>query len=304
MSRAGTSFTRGTDRNTWTDAGGTTRSTYNFGVDYDYVEVLGMKIVEGRNFSRDFPSDPSGSVLVNQAFVREFDLDQPIGYKMEGWLTWIEPVPLTVIGVVKDFNFQSLRQKVVPAVLNMHPKYYNYMGALLIKIRPTDISSSIKRIENAWKQVLPEKSFGYSFLDEDVANQYQTEQRWESLLSYSSFLALLIACLGLFALALLTVGRRTREIGIRKVLGSSVSGVIILISGEFGLLVLVASVLAVPLTWYTMNAWLNGFDYRIAISPLVFLGAGAAALVLSLATVALHSFRAALSNPVEALRYE
>ena len=302
--RTGYSFTRGGDRNTWTDENGVMRGAYNFGVDYNYIDMMDMEIVAGRNFSRDFPIDPTHSLLVNEALVREFDIEDPINYTMTGWLSWIYDEPPTVIGVVKDFHFLSLHNEVRPAVMNMHPDYYMGMGAILIKVKPDHLPDTIQRVEEEWKAVMPGKPFTYSFLDEDIAGQYQTERRWSRIVTYSSLFAVLIACLGLFGLATLSVSKRTKEIGIRKALGASVSGILLLISTEFVKLVMIAAVLAWPFAYFGMTQWLENFAFRVDISWWIFIVAGLAALLVALLAVGYQSIRAAVANPVDSLRYE
>ncbi|NNE69948.1 MAG: FtsX-like permease family protein [Rhodothermales bacterium] len=304
VERSGYTFTRGSDRNTWGDAGGNVRSAYNFGVGYDYLDLLQMEMAEGRFFSEEFPGDPTGSVVVNEALVRQFGIEEPIGHVLTNWLSFIYEESPTVIGVVKDFHFQSLHDDVEPLVMNMHPNYYNYMGALLVRIRPDDVQGSLALVEGAWTELTGGRPFNYTFVDEDLAAQYATEQRWQKLVTYSSILAILIACMGLFGLAILTVGRRTKEIGIRKVLGASVPGVTGLLSREFAVLVGLASLLAVPLAWYAMSRWLESFAFHIQITPWVFVGASLLALAIALGTVSLHAVRAAMANPVQSLRYE
>lgn len=304
LDRAGYTFTRGSDRNTWTNAEGVTRAAYNFGVGYDYLDVMGMEVAEGRNFSEEYPSDPTASVLVNEALVREFGIEDPVGTQLSGWLDWIYEESPTIIGVVKDFHFQSLHQDVQPAVMNMHPDYYNYMGAIMVRLRPDNVSESLTQIEKAWQRILPEKPFTYSFVEADLEQQYAAEQRWQNIVTWSSVLAILIACMGLFGLALLTVSRRTKEIGIRKVLGATVPGVTALLSREFAWMVLVAAILAAPLAWIAMDSWLENFAYRIDIGPGIFVAASLAALVIAVGTVGIHAVRAAQSDPVKSLRVE
>jgi len=304
VARMGYSFTRGGDRNTWTDGNGVTHTTWNFGFDFDTVEMLEMDIVDGRNFSRDFPADSTASVLVNQALVDAFELENPVGHVMTGWLGSVYEEPPTIIGVVQDFHFQSLHVEVRPAVMNMHPNYYSYMGSILVKIRPENIAGTLEVIEAAWNKILPSKPFTYSFLDDDIAGQYQTEQRWGQIVTYSALFAILIACLGLFGLATLSVTRRTKEIGIRKVLGASAPGVTLLIAREFVVLVGLAMVLAAPLAYFGMQRWLETFAFRIEISWWIFIIAGSLALAIALLTVSYQAIRAALADPVKALRYE
>lgn len=304
IARAGYSFTRGGDWNGWLDAEGNQREAANFGIDYDYLDVMGMQLVAGRNFSREHPSDPTGAILVNEALVRQFDIKDPIGYKLTGWNSWYVKEPPTIIGVVKDFNFRSLHEEVRPAVLNMQPDYYVGMGAMLVKISENDIPGTIGLLEKTWSEILPGRPFSYSFLNDDMAAQYQTEQRWSKILTYSSLLAILIACMGLFGLATLSTVRRTKEIGIRKVLGASVSGIVTLVSKEFVLLVLFSGVAAAPLAYYAMHRWLDMFAYRIPLGPGAFILAALTALLIALATVSYQSVKAALADPVKSLRYE
>lgn len=304
VAQAGYSFTRGSDRNTWQDADGVTRSAYNFGVDFEYLDLMGMELVAGRNFSREFPSDSSQSILVNEALVRAFGIEEPIGHRLTGWLDWIYEESPTIIGVVKDFNFQSLHSDVEPAVMNMHPDYYNYMGAILLKIKPNDIATTLDRVEQAWNAAVPGKPFVHSFLDEDLAQQYQNEQRWSTIVTYSALLAILIACLGLFGLATLSVTKRTKEIGIRKVLGASVPSVVALIAGEFVKLIALAAVIAWPLAYFGMQRWLEGFAYRIDMGIGAFVLAAFGALAIALLTISYRAFRAAVADPVKALRYD
>ena len=301
IARAGSPFTRGIDRNSWMDADGNTRSAYNFGVDVDYLDLMGMEIVAGRNFSADFPSDSTQSILVNEALVHEFGIEDPIGTRLTGWLEGVYEEPPTIIGVVKDYNFRSLREEVFPAVMNMHPDYYNFMGGILIKVEPGSIGRAVELVENTWKETLPGKPFTYSFLDEDVAAQYQTEERWSNIVTASSILAIMIASLGLFGLATLTVAKRTKEIGIRKVLGASVPRVVGLIAGEFAKLVGIAAVIAWPLAYLGMNRWLGDFANHVSISVWPFVLAAVVALAIALITISSRAVGAALVNPVNAL---
>ena len=301
IARAGYSFTRGSDRNTWTDVQGVTRSAYNFGVGFEYIDLMGMEIVEGRNFSKDLPSDSTQSVLVNEALVKEFDLENPVGQRLTNWLSDIYEEAPVIIGVVKDFNFRSLREEVAPAVMNMHPDYYNYMGAILIKVKPGAVAATIREVENTWSTILPGKPFTYSFLDEDVADQYQTEEQWQSIVTLSAIFAIFIASLGLFGLATLTVTKRTREIGIRKVLGANIPRVVLLIASDFIKLVAIASILGVPIAFWGMKKWLENFAYSIGISIWPFIIAPVIAMAIAMLTISSRAAQAALMNPVHAL---
>lgn len=302
VARAGQAFTRSSDRNGWTDGEEARRSAYFFGVDYDYVDVMGMEIVAGRNFSQDFPADPTTSVLVNEALVREFGLEDPVGHVMDGMMTWMYETPPTIIGVVEDFNFQSLHTLVQPAVLNMHPDYYNRLGAILVRLKPGSTENALAALEEAWSVIAPGSPYAWAFVSDDMARQYATEQQWQTIVKWSSVLALVIACMGLFGLALLTVTRRLKEIGIRKVLGASAGSIVRLVSGEFAGLVVVSSVIAVPLAWLAMDRWLENFAYRMELGFGVFILATVTALAVALLTVAWHAWGAARVDPARTLR--
>lgn len=304
VSRAGTSFTRGSDRNSWADASGTQRSAYNFGVDFDYLDLMGMKMAEGRFFSEDFQADLRGSIVVNQALVDEFEMVDPVGQKLTGWLSFIYEEDPTIIGVVENFHYQDLHQEVFPAVMNMHPDYYSYMGAILVRVEPGSIAASLELIEATWNEIRPGQPYIFSFLDADIEAQYVSEQRWQTILTYSAILAIVIACMGLFGLALITVNRRTKEIGIRKVMGASVTGIATLLSKEFAFLVIVASIIAAPFAYWGMGKWLETFAFQIQIGPGIFVVASLGALFIAVATVSIHSIKAAHMNPSDTLRDE
>lgn len=302
VARAGQAFTRSSDRNGWADGEGVQRQAYNFGVDYDYVDVMGMEIVTGRNFSKDFPADPTNSILVNEALVREFGIEEPVGHIMQGWLTFIYETPPTIIGVIEDFNYQSLHTAVQPAVMNMHPEYYNRLGAILVRLKPGNTEQALAALENAWSVVAPGSPYAWAFVSDDMAQQYATEQQWQTIVQWSSVLALVIACMGVFGLALLTVTRRLKEIGIRKVLGASAGNIVRLVSSEFAVLVVISSVLAVPMAWFAMDRWLENFAYRMDMGAGVFVLATAAALFVAMMTVAWHAWNAARVDPARTLR--
>ncbi len=304
--RTGYAFTHSYDGYGWIEPDGTPIEVHNVGADYDYVEVLGMEVVAGRDFDPAFPSDSTHSVLVNEAFVREYGIENPVGHRLAGLQgdSFFGDVAPTIIGVVKDFNFQSLHEAVVPVMINMHPDYYMGMNALLVKIRPEDVEGTLGVLERTWAQAMPDKPFVYTFMDEDFARLYEDERRWSRIVTYSSLFAILIACLGLFGLATLTVTRRTKEIGIRKVLGATLPNIAALVTREFVLLVGVAMVLAWPLAYFGMQRWLEGFAYHVGLAWWIFPAAGLMALSIALLAVSYHALRAAAADPVEALRYE
>ncbi len=273
-----------------------------FRIDQDYLSTLGMELTQGRNLSTDFPADPKHSVLVNQAFVDKFGLQSPLGEKVRVPLRLLENNMGTIVGVVRDFNYLSLHTDVEPAVLHMSPKYP--VSFIAVKVSPEDLQQTINMLRGTWSKIAPDVPFEYYFLDEDFNRQYATEQRWSSIFGYSSFFAIFIASLGLLGITTLAVGRRTKEIGIRKVLGATVSGLVRLISKEFLLLVLIANLIAWPVAYYAAARWLENYAYRINIGWETFILAGILALLIALITVSFQAVRAALTNPVDALRYE
>lgn len=269
-------------------------------VDHDYIKTMGMQIVEGRDFSRDFATD-SSAIIINEAAYRYFDFDKdpegPIGKVLSQFGDSPEEIlSYKVIGVVKDFHYNSMRQKIMPLVIVLG----NDASAMSFQITSEDIPGTIAALEAHWKSFAPDFPFEYTFMDDRFSNMYTAEQKVGKIFTIFCSLAILIACLGLFGLASYTAEQRTKEIGIRKVLGASVWSVIMMFSKDFTKLVLIALLMAVPISYYAMNQWLEDFAYRIDIGPLVFVIAGIVAWI----TVSFQSFKAATTNPVESLRSE
>ncbi len=271
-------------------------------IDHDYLETLKIQLIAGRNLT------PASSGLKLYALVNEklagmlgWEGKDPVGktLKQEAWEQLGEP---TVIGVVKDFHFDSLRGEIKPLLLHTGPRSWGPF--VLIRIQPEDIAGSIAFLKETWEAVAPDSPFLHSFLEDNLARQYQNEDRWFRITGYTFLFAILISCLGLLGLTSLAVARRTREVGIRKVLGGSVATLSFLLSGEFIKLVLVANLLAWPAAYYVMNEWLQNFAYRIDPEPVVFILCGILALGIALLTVGAQSMMAALANPVDTLRYE
>ncbi len=295
-------FNKGWDLNGFTHEG-VERTAFIFGVDYDYVDMLGLKLIAGRNFSRELQSDLMNSVIVNEALVQEFGWQEPVlGRRLSGWNDEKIPGGPVVIGVVKDYHFLSLHRRIQPAVLLMDPEFG--INDILVRVSSSNIPATIKLIEEEWRTVAPNTPFDFSFVNEDLQRQYETDLRWQKIISYSTAFAVLLAGLGLFGLATLAATSRTKEIGIRKVLGASVARVVTLLSREFALLVLLANLIAWPLAYLVMNKVLQNYAYRIDLSWWVFGLAGSIALFIALLTVSTQAIKAALANPVEALRYE
>jgi putative ABC transport system permease protein len=268
-------------------------------VDYDYVKTMGMEIVKGRAFSKDFGSD-SSAMLINETTAKLFNFSDPVGKKIYTYDDHNNPVSYNVIGVVKNFNFESLRQSVGPLCMVLGRS----TGLASFKINTANIQGLTGQIENKWKSMAPGMPFSYRFLDESFDDMYRAEQRVGKVAITFAVLAIIIACLGLFGLVAYAAEQRIKEIGIRKVLGASVRGIVQLLSKDFMLLVLIAFIIAAPVAWYFMNKWLEDFNYRVDINWWVFVLAGSIALVIALATISFQAIKAALANPVKNLRTE
>ena len=275
-----------------------TALTYTF-ADEKYVEALNLKIVEGRNFSPTEHATDVSAFLVNQSAVKALGWQTALGkkFKRASGIGMAGPI----IGVVSDFHIGSLKQEIKPLVLPYlrRPPMY-----LAIRLHPGNVAEAISAVEETWKKLAPNQPFSYTFLDQDYAKLYNHEQQMSHVFQIFSGLAILIACLGLFGLAAFTTQQRTKEIGIRKILGASVSGIVCLLSKDFLKLVLVANLIAWPIAYYAMNQWLQSFAYRIDLGISTFILSGLIALLIALLTVSYQAIKAARANPVEALRYE
>lgn len=260
-----------------------------------------MDVLKGRDFNPELASDSTKSIIVNQTFVDEMGLgEDPVGQVFPvdwGWM--VNPV---IIGVVKDFNYQSLENEVEPAVMYMNPR--DPILNMMVRIRPENVSLTIEQLRSTWSQVTNDAPFTYSFLDDDMDQLYRSEQRWGRIIGYGSFFAIFIACLGLFGLAGITAIKRQKEIGIRKVLGATVSRIVLLLTKDFALLVIISFVLAVPAAWFVMQKWLQNFAYHTDISPVIIMLSGGLILFVALATVGWQALRAAFMNPADSLRSE
>jgi putative ABC transport system permease protein len=268
-------------------------------VDEHYVPTLGMQVVTGRNFSIDFPSDSSG-ILVNEATVQLLGWKDPLTQKLYQTDDSGKPLPYHVVGVLRDFNYNSMHEKVGPVVIRLR----DYRGSMAVRLRPGDIYSKVQQVETKWKALFPGTPFSYTFMDNDFDRLYHAEAQTGRVFVTFAVFAILIACLGLFGLVTYAAEQRTREIGIRKVLGASTGGLMTLLSKDFLRLVLVASLIAFPVAWWAMNQWLQSFAYRVGISWWIFVVAGLAAIFIALVTVSIQTIRAAVANPVKSLRSE
>jgi putative ABC transport system permease protein len=273
----------------------------NWNIDYDYIPTLGMQIVKGRNFSPQFGSD-STAVIINETTEKLLGFPDPIGKKI---YTGDDNNPghsvaFTIIGVVKNFHFESLRENIGPLCFRLG---YN-KWSLAFRVGTSDIRSLVSNIEGRWKSMAPGYPFTYEFLDDAFDNMYREEQRIGKIAISFSVLAIFVACLGLFGLATYMAEQRTKEIGVRKVLGASVQNITTMLSKEFVVLVLIAAVIAFPLSWWAMHHWLEDFAFRVNISWWVFVLAASIAFTIALLTVSFQAIRAAIANPVDSLRTE
>jgi putative ABC transport system permease protein len=276
-------------------------STQIWRIDENYIPTLGMKMEQGRNFSKDFPTDSSG-IIINEAFAKLIGFRDAVNKP----LYYMNNFPSTdftkyhVIGVVRDFNFNSLHDVVTPLVFLLQPQN----GSIAFSVNTANIGNLISSIQQIYKRAAPGQPFRYSFMDADFNKTYQAEQKMVGLSITFSILAILIACLGLFGLITYAATQRTKEIGIRKVLGASISNVVTMLSKDFLKLVLIAALIAFPVGWWAMNKWLQSFAYRIHVSWWIFLIAGITAILIALITVSFQAIKAAVANPVESLRTE
>jgi putative ABC transport system permease protein len=272
--------------------------------DQNYISTLGMRMVAGRNFSLDFPTD-SSAVIINETAAKLLGFKNPLnetlyrpkGYSSDGGFM---AKPYHIIGVVKDFNFSSMHDKVGPLIIELSENY----GKVAIRINTKNIPALISQVEKKWISIAPGQPFSYTFLDADFNKIYNAEQRTGKLFITFAAFAIFIACLGLFGLVTYAAEQRTKEIGVRKVLGASVSGIVAMLSKDFAKLVLIASLIAFPVAGWAMNKWLQSFAYRTNISWWIFVAAGVAAILIALITVSFQAIKAAVANPVKSLRTE
>jgi putative ABC transport system permease protein len=278
----------------------TDRGVDLFTADYDFLETMGMTVIEGRNFSRDVSSDTTLAILVNESMVKRMGWKSPIGKK---FIFGGGPNPeKQVVGVVKDYHQNSLYDAIEPLIIILRVNN----PALVVKTAEGDVRESIASIEKTWNEVNPTYPLEYKFLDQDFDSQYKSDEKRSQIFTAFSILTITIACLGLLGLAAFTTEQRYKEIGIRKVIGASVNGLVMLMSREFFLLVGIGMLLAFPAAWYFTDTWLQNFAYRIALEGewLTFVVSALLAFVITLITVGFHVVRAASTNPVKALRDE
>jgi len=265
-----------------------------FGGAYDFIETMGMHIKEGRSFSKNYGSD-SSALIINEAAVKAMHVKNPVGKTVRFF-----GKNMQIIGVVKDFHFESMHEAIKPSVLNIVP----HGGTIIASINNDHQQATINAIQHLYKSFNPGFPFTFNFLDEAYQQQYESETKVSALSKYFAGLAIIISCLGLFGLAAFTAQKRRKEIGIRKVVGASVSNITTMLSKDFLKLVIISLLIAFPLSWWLMNNWLQSFVYRIKISPAVFVIAALTVLIITICTVSFQSIKAAIANPVKSLRTE
>ncbi|MEM1137958.1 MAG: ABC transporter permease, partial [Bacteroidota bacterium] len=295
-----TSFTMGNLRRGY-DYKGEEKQAYLFEVSANYIETMGMELLEGRNFNPAMASDSTNAMIVNESLVKDLNLSKPIGELLEGFSRGDNPSP-AIIGILKDYHFSSLEKAIEPLAITIGSRFG--FRHLLVKIAPNKIRETIPQLESIWKNISPDLPFTYYFLDEQMDAQYQNDERWGKIVSYAGIVTILIACLGLFGLTAISASGRTKEMGIRKVLGATVPSIMWLVSREFIRLIAFALVFAALPAWYLSKIWLNNFAYRINIAYDLFLFAGLFILFASAITASYHVIKVSLENPVKSLRDE
>ena len=278
--------------------------------DYEFLPTMGIELTAGRNFSREFGTDESVSILINETATKQFGWDNPLGKTIQS----LDPTKpgnqykkMTVIGVVNDFHLRNLNSEIQPVFIGCdpdHPGPYNYLDVISVRIKPGDIAGTLEFLKNQWATIFPNLPFQYYFQDDIFEQQFSQIERSRRIFSYFSFLAIFIACLGLYGMASFSAVQRTKEIGIRKVLGSTTTGIVALLGKELIVLILMANLVAWPLSFLVMKRWIQNFPYRADIGIAAFFGSSIIVLFIGIMTVSYQAIRAAQANPVKSLRYE
>jgi putative ABC transport system permease protein len=266
-------------------------------IEYDYFETLGMQIIQGRSFSEEYPTDVENYVL-NEEALRITGLESPIGKMFSCWEDEGK-----IIGIVKNFHASSLHSEIGPVIFTLSQRHGSH-SYIFVKIKPDDVPGTIAHLKKKASEFAPNNLFEYSFLDDEFNRQYGNDQRRGEIYKYFTILAIFVSCLGLFGMASFTAEQRTKEIGIRKVLGASIPNIISLISRDFLVLLLIANVIAWPVAYYLMDKLLNNYAYRTSIALWVFVVSSMMTVFIALLTVCVKIVRVAHSNPVDSLRYE
>lgn len=279
------------------------KSAFVYAVDPDYLPLLNIELIAGRNFDPAIASD-SSAVIVNEALVKDMKWTDPLNE----YLNWREDtvgLGSKVIGVTRDYHIQSLEQEIQPLLLSMDKENVGYLTNMLVKVSSSDMTEAIEKVRSIWRELNPDRPFDYSFMDEDVARQYESSQRWLSIMGLSTGFAMVISCLGLFGLAGINAVNRTKEIGIRKVMGAELKTIFFLLNKQYIVLAMIAFSIGIPASWYVMDKWwLSSFKFRVAMGWELFVMGMAVGLLVALATVSYHAIKAALVNPAQTLKYE
>jgi putative ABC transport system permease protein len=286
--------------NVETSEGMQERGVNLYPVDYDFVETMGIEIIQGRDFSREFISDTTTGVIVNETMAKRFNWDDPLGKKLSFTGGTQDAEPYRVVGVMKDFYQLGLYSPIETLMFLLRENGY-YAN---IKIKDQNIQETLQFIESKWSEVFPERPFHYTFLEDDYAQQFKADEKRGVIFTYFSILIILIASLGIFGLASFTVDQRTKEVGVRKVLGASVERIVLMINWEFLILILISMIPAFVGAYYYMKSWLQDYAYPVKIDPWMFIGTGLLAIIITLITVSYSTIRAGRINPADALRLE
>ena len=276
----------------------TTSNTY---VDFDYLDVYGIELVAGRSFSKEYATDDGLAFVINESLAKELPFEDPIGRKV-GHGYYPNDSLGTIIGVTKDFNYNSLHHQVNTLSMVVHTEW-NY-DELSVKIKGQNVEAAVRQVEAIWQEHVPEYPFSYTFLDDHFDDLYKSDQQMSTVISIIAVLSILIGALGLFGLSAITVERRIKEVGVRKVLGASIPQILMILSGHFARLILISFLIATPVTYYFLGEWLENFAFRVDINPAIFLLGGFLAFAIAMLTISYHTLRAANSNPVKSLKYE
>lgn len=300
VSGVSASFNQGWSRNGFR-INGEVHEAFNYRVDPDYIKTLGIKIKAGRDFDDDIVTDHKKALIVNEALVKDMGWDNPLNETLDwredstgGW---------KIIGVAEDYHFLSLENTIEPLFLHLDPEE-GKITTMLVKIKSDDMPATLDKIKAKWQNLFQDKPFDYNFLDEDVAQQYESYQKWSKIMWVSTLFAILIACLGLFGLAGINAINRTKEIGIRKALGAEMRDILVMMNKPYIVMAVLSFVLAAPASWWVMQKWLSDFKFAITLGWQLFAVTLIAALLLALITVSYHALKAAMINPADTLKYE
>jgi hypothetical protein len=266
-------------------------------VGFDFVNIMNLKVAEGRSFSKAFATDSSDAFMVNEEAVRQMGMKDPIGKWVSAWNKKGH-----IIGVLKDYHVSSLREPIKPLIIDV--KEYEYFGVIIIRLEPGKTKEGLASMEQVCKEINPNYPFAFQFLDQEYDKLYRSEQVITKLTNTLAALGIAISCLGLLGLAMFKAEQRTKEIGIRKVLGATITNIVNLVSKEFIAIVIFSFLIAAPLAGYLMNQWLQGFAYKIDLSWWIFASAGGVAVLIAMLTISYQAIRAAMMNPVNSLRSE